>query len=210
MPSSQVAFTILPTAMAGSTVPAKLSGAGDDEALRLEEASTSQDQPQRVSMLRSLSPPAVLSRSSSPAPSPSSTGSPSTKSGTVYRSSCGLTIHKDIRPFRAGNVNSGSTVWYYTSTTRKMSTPPAFPEDLVPGAVFLLRHPTQGISHAWVRQQDDTWAAVDLSGAEEIQHPAIRERVLVVRSDGWPSWITRQSLRTYHCKFRRDEARAEA
>lgn len=207
--SDAVPLTVLPPATMGPNVAANPSGASDGGPLSSEEASTLQERHQRTSMLRSLSPLNPLARSPSPALSHSSTASPSLKSGTVFQSNCGLTIHKDVRPFRAGNGNSGFTVWYHTSVARKMSAPPAFQEALVPGAVFLLRHPNQGISQAWVRQLDNVWAAVDLRGAEEIQHPSIHDRVLVIRSDGWPSWIRRQSLRTYHCKSRRDEARAE-
>lgn len=109
--------------------------------------------------------------------------SPSTASGIIP-------IKQD-RPFPSGSP--GVTTWYSSHSLGTINAPPS---DLNPGIGDLYIHTNRAedFQHIWLFALDRTWGKVTAS--EKVYHPVIADRVLSMRANGTPSWITAASYTT--------------
>ncbi|PSR72260.1 hypothetical protein PHLCEN_2v11852 [Hermanssonia centrifuga] len=107
---------------------------------------------------------------------------------------------KEVRPFRAGQAETGCTVWYWTSAPYMLQQPPPFSALLSAGDLFIHTDMRNGSVQTWLRQAN-MWTPAH-AGAN---HPAVKDRYLWPRSNGEPSWITGQTMKGYRSKLRREE-----
>ena len=108
---------------------------------------------------------------------------------------------KQDRPFPSGCP--GTTVWYSSYSLADLDGPPS---DLDPSVGDLYVHHNRATdSHeVWLWGLDLSWKRVEL--AEKVCHPVIADRVLSIRNNGTPSWITAASYTTI--KGRKGKAKA--
>ena len=48
---------------------------------------------------------------------------------------------------------------------------------------------TLKLRQAWLCDTDGKW--IEITGVDNVKHPTISDRLLLVRSDGIPSWLTK-------------------
>ena len=108
---------------------------------------------------------------------------------------------KQDRPFPSGSP--GVTTWYSSYSLDTINTPPS---DLNPGVGDLYIHTNRAedFHHIWLFGLDRSWGKVTAS--DKVYHPVIADRVLSMRANGTPSWITAASYTTI--KGRKEKARA--
>jgi hypothetical protein len=110
---------------------------------------------------------------------------------------------KEVRPFRHGNL-PGRTIWYRSSAPGTLTAPPDVQDNtLAEGHLYVHTNTLTGDRQTWIFRADRTWGVAVATH----QHPLMEDRVLWLRTDGEPSWITRHTYRTYQSKHRLDEAR---
>jgi hypothetical protein len=112
-----------------------------------------------------------------------------------------LTPFKQQRPFSSGP--RGFTVWYSTRSHHRIAAPAG---ELEPSAGCLYVHThLLDISHqVWLCGIHGKWE--DVTENKNISHPTLTNRVLVIRADGSPSWVTTASFTTM--ETRRGKAQA--
>ncbi|KAF9781589.1 hypothetical protein BJ322DRAFT_1111514 [Thelephora terrestris] len=127
-------------------------------------------------------PATVIPPSSAPVPPPPPTASSSTSN---------LTPFKQQRAFSSGSP--GVTTWYTTSTACDIDSPP---RDVAPaiGDLYIHHNRVLDIYHVWLWGMDYKWKCV--TDMEKVYHPAIDDRVLSMRANGTPNWITAASFTT--------------
>lgn len=98
---------------------------------------------------------------------------------------------KQQRPFASGS--SGHTIWYTSQSNEDIAAPS---DDLSPNVSDLYVHINRAAdSHAvWLFDFDKTWRSV--TNATKVHHPIIPDRVLSMRANGTPNWITSASYST--------------
>ena len=92
---------------------------------------------------------------------------------------------KHQRPFVSGP--KGSTVWYTTASTKALSSPPAS-LPVTAGILYIHTDVTRGTNQVWLCNINCKWT--DVTIMENVKHPSITDRILLLRSDGIPSWLT--------------------
>ncbi|KAF9793088.1 hypothetical protein BJ322DRAFT_1103524 [Thelephora terrestris] len=102
-----------------------------------------------------------------------------------------LTPFKQQRTFSSGSP--GVTTWYTTSTASDIASPP---RDIAPaiGDLYVHHNRLTDIYHVWLWEIDHKWKCV--TDMEKVYHPAIDDRVLSMRANGTPNWITAASFTT--------------
>ncbi|KAF9784450.1 hypothetical protein BJ322DRAFT_1109160 [Thelephora terrestris] len=98
---------------------------------------------------------------------------------------------KQKRPFASGS--SGHTIWYASQSMEDIPSPS---DDLNPNIGDLYVHKNRATDHhdVWLFEFDRTWKSV--TDAAKVYHPIIPDRVLSIRVNGTPSWITSASYST--------------
>ena len=132
-----------------------------------------------------------------PVTGPSTSVSPALESGTA------ITPQKEARPFRAGSFPRGCTIWYKSSAQYNLATPPCIEDALAEGCLYVHTNTLSGDRQVWIFTADGTWGIA----RKMLPHPSMEDRVLWLRVDGEPSWITRHTYRTYQSRARLDDAR---
>jgi len=93
---------------------------------------------------------------------------------------------KQQRPFASGP--RGFTTWYSTESTQSISAPPVGLQASA-GMLYVHTNTTLKLHHAWMCDTHGKWITV--TGVDNLKHPTISDRFLLVRSDGIPSWLTK-------------------
>ena len=110
---------------------------------------------------------------------------------TISTNPSPLVPFKQQRPFCSGSP--GVTTWYTTSSTDDIVSPP--PELIAEvGELYVHHNRVSDIYHVWLYAIDHRWKCVTTQ--EKVYHPAIDDRVLSMRANGTPNWITAASFTT--------------
>lgn len=93
---------------------------------------------------------------------------------------------KQQRAFTSGP--RGFTVWYSTQSSHSLTTPPP---GLQASAGMLYAHTdtTLKLHQTWLCDTNGKW--IDVTGVDNVKHPTISDRFLLLCSDGIPSWLTK-------------------
>ncbi|KAF9786233.1 hypothetical protein BJ322DRAFT_1108087 [Thelephora terrestris] len=107
---------------------------------------------------------------------------------------------KQERPFPSGSP--GITAWYSSHSLKDLCSPPP---DLDPnvGDLYVHNNRAEASYNVWLYGLDETWAFVDVG--DKVHHPVITDRVLSMRANGTPSWITAANYTTI--KGRKEKAK---
>jgi hypothetical protein len=121
--------------------------------------------------------------------SPPAASGPTT-SGQVPNQPTSAPTHTSIpvkhqRPFSSGP--KGYTTWYTTSSNQPISSPPAT-LPAAAGILYLHTDLNKGTNQIWLCNINCNWTDVTAKG--NVTHPSIPDRILLLRSDGIPSWLT--------------------
>lgn len=108
---------------------------------------------------------------------------------------------KQDRPFPSGSP--GVTTWYSSHSLDAIDSPPS---DLNPnvGDLYIHTDRAEDFHYIWLFGLDVGWSKVTVS--DKVYHPVIADRVLSLRANGTPSWITAASYTTI--RGRKEKARA--
>ena len=131
----------------------------------------------------------LLSRSSQEAPRPTTT----TRANTPGLGSAPAPVYpiKQERPFPSGSP--GVTTWYGSSSLEDISSPAP---SLNPSVGDLYVHTNRVTTRVevWLYGMERNWECV--TDVYKVYHPVIPDRVLSMRANGTPSWITAASFTT--------------
>ena len=107
---------------------------------------------------------------------------------------------KQERPFPSGSP--GVTAWY---SSYSLTTLPAPPPNLDPnvGDLYVHNNRAEASYEVWLYSLDHSWMRTDVG--DKVYHPVIADRVLSMRANGTPSWITAASYTTI--KGRKEKGR---
>jgi hypothetical protein len=108
-----------------------------------------------------------------------------------------------VRPFQSA-TGSGDTVWYQTVSNSTLSSPST---QVIPEVADLYIHKDSASNtlQIWICRRAGSWDAVPMIFNESylpdrvvkgLLHPLFPDRVLKVRINGEPSWVTKQSCST--------------
>ncbi len=89
------------------------------------------------------------------------------------------------------NSGSGKTIWYFTKSNTDISSPPVVPQAET-GHLYVHHNWSTSTYRYWIIGTDNQWQSVS-KGSE---YPLNHDRVLSIRSNGEPSWVTRASIAT--------------
>ena len=111
-----------------------------------------------------------------------------------------VTPIKQERPFPSGSP--GCTAWYSSHSLANLSEPPP---ELNPnvGDLYVHNNRTEASHVVWLYGLGRIWKRVEAT--DKVYHPVIADRVLSMRANGAPSWITAASYTTI--KGRKEKAR---
>ena len=91
----------------------------------------------------------------------------------------------------ASNSGSGKTTWYFAKSNTNVSSPPVVPHAET-GHLYVHLNCSTHTHQYWMFGANNEWQRV-LKGSE---YPLNHDRVLSIRSNGEPSWVTRASIST--------------
>ena len=92
---------------------------------------------------------------------------------------------KHERPFPSGA--RGATVWYTTESSHDMSIPPSGLQ-VIAGTLYIHTNTSKKSRQVWFFDADAGWKIIN--DVARISHPSYRDRLLNIRFDGTPSWVT--------------------
>jgi hypothetical protein len=130
-------------------------------------------------------------RPRSPEPSKSDSVPTSTPSKTKELPSPPLTPSRNARPFKASARSQGETIWKATASFEDLAEPPTPIAEDEPGTLYIHRNLSDDALQVWLLGNDKEWTPVQYG--TKIQHPTLKDRYLVIRLDGSPSWVTLSS-----------------
>ncbi|KAF9778510.1 hypothetical protein BJ322DRAFT_1025198 [Thelephora terrestris] len=96
-----------------------------------------------------------------------------------------LVPFKHERPFPSGH--RGATIWYSTQSYSDVLGPPSGIPGIA-GNLYIHKNLSTSTQQIWLFDRDARWITV--SGVAKAIHPTIVDRVLSIRSDGSPNWVT--------------------
>jgi len=108
---------------------------------------------------------------------------------------------KQERPFPSGSP--GATAWYSSYSLANLDSPPSGLNQNV-GDLYVHNNRATALYEMWLCGLEKSWKRVEAT--EKVYHPIIVDRVLSMRANGTPSWITAASYTTI--KGRKEKARA--
>ncbi|KAF9783285.1 hypothetical protein BJ322DRAFT_1021987 [Thelephora terrestris] len=125
-------------------------------------------------------------------PGPSiNTGHSHAAPATTAEATSTPTPFKQQRPFSSGSP--GFTTWYTTSSVDNITSPsPGITPEI--GELYIHHNRVTDIHHVWLYGINRQWKCV--TEQEKVYHPAIEDRVLSLRANGTPNWITTASFTT--------------
>lgn len=89
------------------------------------------------------------------------------------------------------NSGSGKTTWYFAKSSTNISSPPAVPQAEA-GHLYVHLNCSTSTNQYWMFGMNNEWKTVS-KGSE---YPLNHDRVLSIRHNGEPSWVTRASIAT--------------
>jgi len=106
-----------------------------------------------------------------------------------------LVPFKHERPFSSGH--RGATIWYTTQSFSDVSAPPdGMPE--AAGDLYIHRNLSTSAQQIWMFGRDARWTVVPHD--TKVNHPTVVDRVLSIRSDGSPNWVTAAAFTNVQCR----------
>ena len=99
----------------------------------------------------------------------------------------------------ASNSGSGHTTWYLSKSNTNISSPPVVPQ-AVTGHLYVHLNSSTETYQYWMLGGNNQWESVS-KGSE---YPLNHDRVLSIRSNGEPSWVTRASTTTTQSRKERE------
>lgn len=91
----------------------------------------------------------------------------------------------------ASNSGSGKTTWYFAQSNTNISSPPAIPQAET-GHLYVHLDCSTHMHQYWMLGTNNEWQSVSKGSECPLNH----DRVLSIRSNGEPSWVTRSSIST--------------
>ena len=109
-------------------------------------------------------------------------------------------VHYQMRQ-RSFTSNSGSgyTIWYFAKSNQSIPSPPVVPQAKT-GHLYVHLNSSTDTYQYWMLGISNQWESVS-KGSE---YPLNHDRVLSIRSNGEPSWITRASTTTTQSRKERE------
>ena len=95
---------------------------------------------------------------------------------------------------------SGYTIWYFAKSDNNISSPPMIPQART-GHLYVHLNSSTNFYHYWMMGANNQWESV-LKGA---QYPLNHDRVLAIRGNGEPSWVTRATTTTTQTRKERSQ-----
>ena len=89
------------------------------------------------------------------------------------------------------NSGSGKTTWYFAKSSTNISSPPAVRQAEI-GHLYVHFDCSTRTHQYWIFSANNEWQSVS-KGSE---YPLNHDRVLSIRNNGEPSWVTRASIAT--------------
>ncbi|KAF9786229.1 hypothetical protein BJ322DRAFT_1108084 [Thelephora terrestris] len=109
----------------------------------------------------------------------------SSSTSTPVAATVSLVPFKHERPFPSGH--RGATIWYSTQSYSDVLGPPSGIPGIA-GNLYIHKNLSTSTQQIWLFDRDARWITV--SGVAKAIHPTIVDRVLSIRSDGSPNWVT--------------------
>jgi hypothetical protein len=137
----------------------------------------------------------VVFRSSYSNPTPTQGGDAAVNVTKAY--------HRQARMFQSSNT-PGETVWYESSDSMALVQPDATIYPNV-GDLYLHKDRTTDNLQLWISTVEGRWDKVTVEYNQKylpdrvvvgVSHPKFNDRQLKLRTNGEPSWVTRQTLAT--------------
>jgi hypothetical protein len=97
------------------------------------------------------------------------------------------------------NSGSGHTIWYFGKSDANIPSPPVVPQ-AVTGHLYVHFNTSTNTYQYWIFGGNNLWESV-LKGSE---YPLNHDRILSIRSNGEPSWVTRASTTTTQSRKERE------
>ena len=105
---------------------------------------------------------------------------------------CTVTVPYETRERRfTSSSGSGKTTWYFAKSDTNISSPPAIPQAET-GHLYVHLDCSARAHQYWMLGANNEWQSVS-KGSE---YPLNHDRVLSIRGNGEPSWVTRASIST--------------
>lgn len=112
--------------------------------------------------------------------------------GTIAESSSMPTLPYQMRQRSfSSNTGSGYTVWYFGKSHSSLLLPPTVPQAKT-GHLYIHLDTSRNDSQYWMLGTGSQWQRV----SPGVEYPLNHDRVLAIRSNGEPSWVTRASTTT--------------
>jgi len=92
---------------------------------------------------------------------------------------------KHQRPFTSGP--KGYTIWYSSASDQSLSAPPAS-LPATAGTLYIHTSRNDNGKQVWLCNANHGWA--NITTIDNVKHPSLTDRFLLLRSDGIPSWLT--------------------
>ena len=127
-----------------------------------------------------INPPASATPATSPNPPP-----PSDQFGNLS-----IPV-KQKRQFSSGSP--AYTTWYTTTSAKDLEYPPKEVDPTV-GELYIHHNRLEDRYQVWLYGLDSVWKCI--TNVEKVYHPTIDDRVLSMRANGTPNWITSASYTT--------------
>ena len=89
--------------------------------------------------------------------------------------------------FRSASGLRGSTVWYTTQSYSDMLEPPSGIPELV-GSLYIHKNLSIPAHQIWMFDREARW--VPVPDDARVNHPTVAGRMLSIRSDGSPNWVS--------------------
>jgi len=86
---------------------------------------------------------------------------------------------------------SGKTTWYFSKSNANISSPPAVPQAEM-GHLYVHLDCSMRTHQYWMFGANNEWKSV----SKGLEYPLNHDRVLSIRENGEPSWVTRASVST--------------
>jgi hypothetical protein len=99
----------------------------------------------------------------------------------------------------ASNSGSGHTIWYSGKSDTNIPSPPVVPQ-AVTGHLYVHHNSSTNTYQYWMLGGNNQWESVS-KGSE---YPLNHDRVLSIRGNGEPSWVTRASTITTQSRKERE------
>lgn len=115
---------------------------------------------------------------------------------------CSMIPVQEMRLFRGSE--EGCTLWYKTSGKCDVLHPPSTLRANV-GELYIHTNTSTGLVRLWLKRREDRWSSV----SSQDPHPLLKDRVLWLRSPNEPSWVTRDTYRTYAGRARRNDLKRQ-